>query len=869
MDAFHEKIQHKIIEEFKLRIEQSINKDEFYAIYNRTKELYEQDGKEETLSLLEFAKEYLGLTVSAYKAVKGGYQNAKILKNYIVEEKDIQELRKRIIYEEKLHSGDLKSYRELLEYYNKYFIPLVEKDFFEKIFDIGDSTFKRIKPKKREESSIDNGVEKKEVKAEIIRNVVITEQEIEQLRNEVLSGELLHKDDTISYKKFLEIYKKYFIPLSEEDFAEQILDINKKNYTTIKFYPDKTTKILTKVKIPANIEEIRESIIRKERLHRKDKISYNRFNKILDNNYLPISRKDYSDLILDISESTLRSAKFDEERKIGILSRQKYPSKEEIEDIRKNIIKTYKLHKGDKITYNKFLNIYNDKRFYISLSEEEFAREILDIEIDMYQAIKYDTRDDTSILKNEIVSQEEIDELSKEILKEFKVGQKIDYDELLYIYNKYYIRLSIKEYANRVLNIKSIKDLKNKKYIVQDSNNPEKTKVKKMKTMIFLGVELEKLKNNIVVSNNLYNDMEITRQYFMKLYQSYSHAMSYMMFGKLVLGIDMYDTNALILGRNRKVRVSTNLPYDVNKMNRERFIKNQDDRIEELLYEGKLPDEIANQLMISQYDIDEKVDSILLSRNIKGELIEKARVKRKLFSDTKLYKIAIQLHMSIEDVKKISRIVISEEIHRYMSEDKLTFEEATNEILEELLSIRDKKISKQEVVSEGVKETKTRKILIAKIKKLSSEYEGKPKQKKSLEECVEFFKKDIQQGKFDKENINYLEQAILFLDKDYENIEVFIRYCIKQEEYKRANGFIAYYLNDYSINEKEKEKLRILHQEIKSAWKKSDAIKLIVNSNNSSNEKIARNTGNGITDIIALKREVETNALDRIIKELI
>lgn len=160
----------------------------------------------------------------------GGYQRAKVLKDYEIEESKIQALRKRIIYEEKLHKGDLKSYSELLVYYNKYYIPLMENDFFERVLDVKSFCLKNIKSKNLSKEISEGGNfeegqnEEKERKTGVIKNEIITEEEIENFREKVLKEELLHKDDKISYSRFLEIYNKHFIPLSEEEFAKRILD---------------------------------------------------------------------------------------------------------------------------------------------------------------------------------------------------------------------------------------------------------------------------------------------------------------------------------------------------------------------------------------------------------------------------------------------------------------------------------------------------------------------------------------------------------------------------------------------------------------------------------------------------------------------
>lgn len=878
MEDFHELLQKKIINEFKLRIEQSINKEEFFNIYNRAKELYEQEKGEKFLEPRKFAEIYLQLTVNAYKIVSGGYNGAKILKSYKIEEDQIQELRRKIIYEEKLHRGTLKSYAELLQYYNKYFIPLKEPDFFEKLLDVSCFCLRNIQPKKSKEINTNycneenKNEEKKISKTEILKNEIVLDEEIERIRKEVLTKELLHKNDKINYKKFLEIYQKYFIPLSEEEFAQKILDISKKAYRKIKFYPETGAIILSSIQIPENIEQIREEIIRKETLHRKDEISYERFNEILDNNYLSISRYDFAKLILDVSADTLRTVK-QKKTKINILTNQKYPSKEEIYNIRKKVIQTCKLHKNDKITYNQFLNIYNDKRFYISLTEEEFAKEILDMEYNAYKEIRYALKDSVRILKKEQVNQEEIESLRKQILQEFKIGQKIDYDELEYIYNKYYIRLSLKEYAKRVLEIQSrIKDLKNKKYEKEDPENPEKKIVTKMKTMIFSKEELEKLKNNIINSNNLYNGMELTRQHFMKLYKNYSHSFSYTMFGKFVLGIELPKVNALILGRARKVRIATELSPDINESNKEQFLRDQENRIEELLYEGKLPNEIADDLMISEYDISQKINKVNLSRKINKDKVEKARVKRKLFSDTKFYKIPIQLHMNIDDVKKLSVMIIAEEIQRYMIENGLTFNEATEMVSNELLEIRGKKKieepKEQNQTNKEIRDEKRKKLLKARVEKTIKEYNGSQQQNDTLNKFIRLCKLDIKNGEFNKEDIDVLEEAIFFVDKDDNNIQTFIRYCIEQGEYKRANGFLAYYLNNNCIEKSEKKILTELYKQIKVAQEKSYASRLILNG---SYEKdyVMKLTNVREVDVIKIEREIKGKVIEKIFRELI
>ncbi len=849
MDNFQNELQERIIYEFKLRKEEPIDKEKFDKIYSRAKKLYESEMNETFLAPKMFGMEYLGITNSSYKSLIGGYQRAKILKDYEVDIDKIRALREKIIYEERLHKGDLKSYNELLLYYDKYYIPLMEKDFFEKILDINIFSLRNIKPKS---TSQEISEDEKEHKTAVIKNETISDEEIESFRERVLKEELLHKDDKITYNRFLEIYNKHFIPLSEEDFAKRILDINKKTYNEMKFYPDRNVIILSNVQIPDNIKEIRKDIVKRERLHRKEEIQYDRFNEIFDNNYLPISRVDYAELILDIFKDSLSSAKYDSKRKMVVLTKEEYPTCEEIKAIRENIIRTYKMHKGDKITYSKFLEIYNDERFYLWITEEEFAKEIFDIEPASYRGIKGGFRDNAGILKNEEVSQDEIRDLRKHILEEFRVGQKITFEELEYIYNKYYIRLSIKEYADKVLDINSIKDLKNKKFEKEDPNNPEKKIVKRMKKMIFLGEELDNLKSQLYKSNLVYDGMEITRSHFMELYKSCPHAFSYLMFGKLFLGMDLGKTNALVLGRTRKEIAMIHVPHEINKDNQKQFMNLQYSRIESLLYDGKLPNEIAEELMILPQDIDKKISEVMKRKNMDKGKIEKARVKNLLFTNINSPQMAIKLHIDIGTIKNISKVIILEEIQKYMQEG-LSFDEAKDEVLRDLVSVRGKTLKKDEKSDNKI--SKSKMLLKKRTEKAIDDYKGSPKEKQVLNDYIAECMKEANSDNEDVMDIDVLEEAILLLDKDDESIKFFTRYCIGKEEYKRANVFLAYYLGDFSIKEADKKPLRELYKEIRRASERKKAIESVLVNKTIHN-------GYSASENQELKREVNKNILE-------
>lgn len=847
-----------LIKEFNLKIGESIDKEKFKNIYCRAKQIFEENNKKDFLSPKEFALEYLQLTKSSYKALKGGYQKAKILKNYELTSEEILEIRRKIIYKHKLHKGELKTYEELKEIFETNSTVFQEKEFFEKILDIKPEKLRPLIREYNKAVNKNNNEDKKNKKprTEILENEIIDKDEIKKIRDICLKEKLLHRKDRINYKRFLELYDEYFIPLSEEDFAKEMLDINLKTYKNLKFYPDKTRYILMEVRLPENIEEIREKIVQKEKLHIGDSITYKEFSKILDNNYLPISRQDFAEKILDIDKTNLNSAKYDENRHMTILKKE-VVSKERIISLREEVIRGLRLHKKDKITYKQLQEIYT--KYYIPLSEEDFAREILDIDKDIYLAIKYGTRKDTTILKNLKIDEEIIAETKNKILKEFYIGKKISYKDFKYIYNKYFVPLPENEYCEKILEFSrsKLKDIKNPK-----TKKSENRKVY-LKTMIFLGDKLENLREEIIRKNNLYSNQEITREFFMKLYKSEKHSLSYLMFGKLMFGLDLQETNALILGRNRKVIIKTNLSEDENKTNKNEFLKAQENYIAHLLYEGKTNSEIIDELMLSKYDdIDTIIERTILNQGLNENIIKKNRVRNKIWSGIGLYKTSIKLKMSVDEVKSILKDIILEEI-----EDYLEIGYSLNDTIKIIKIKLKRKSQAKDYTSKEMKlilkQEKRKEILRNKINKLLDN--GKilnPEYQDDLREYINICKKDFGEDNFNLLDIDLLENVILSIEAEDDDIQFFVKLCIKNQEYKRANGFVSYYIEDMSRSTEERKKLGMLYKIIKEAKIKSDN----VNDKYSKEEgKKSKRTKIVIEDFKAKRKK----AVDEILKEVL
>ena len=381
--------------------------------------------------------------------------------------------------------------------------------------------------------------------------------------------------------------------------------------------------------------------------------------------------------------------------------------------------------------------------------------------------------------------------------------------------------------------------------------------------MIFLGDKLENLREEIIRKNNLYSNQEITREFFMKLYKSEKHSLSYLMFGKLMFGLDLQETNALILGRNRKVIIKTNLSEDENKTNKNEFLKAQENYIAHLLYEGKTNSEIIDELMLSKYDdIDTIIERTILNQGLNENIIKKNRVRNKIWSGIGLYKTSIKLKMSVDEVKSILKDIILEEI-----EDYLEIGYSLNDTIKIIKIKLKRKSQAKDYTSKEMKlilkQEKRKEILKNKINKLLDN--GKilnPEYQDDLREYINICKKDFGEDNFNLLDIDLLENVILSIEAEDDDIQFFVKLCIKNQEYKRANGFVSYYIEDMSRSTEERKKLGMLYKIIKEAKIKSDN----VNDKYSKEEgKKSKRTKIVIEDFKAKRKK----AVDEILKEVL
>lgn len=188
----------------KVKAGQSINYDLFTNLYQPYKN---------RMSEIEFAN-ILNITSGNYKNMIYKKQNVRILKykKGIKKEQIIQEVLK------KVYIGQIVNYKKFKILYEPYENILKEEEFA-KILDISCDNFNRLKYKKGN------------VKVLKSKEKILTENEKNKIKNEILKK--INIGQTINYDEFINLYKKYELIISEEEFAK-ILGISVSNLINIR-----------------------------------------------------------------------------------------------------------------------------------------------------------------------------------------------------------------------------------------------------------------------------------------------------------------------------------------------------------------------------------------------------------------------------------------------------------------------------------------------------------------------------------------------------------------------------------------------------------------------------------------------------------
>ena len=753
--------------------------------YSIVKELYDRfSGK---LDMESFAEEVLGIKYNSVQKLKS---NPKMQRNLFLYEAmsrdEVRKIQNAIILGKKLHISDTITLPIFYELYKDYGKDISESEFAVRILQISQDSLNKLKEKSKKES---------ESEVVILSHYAYSSESILKLREIVISQENLHIGDEIDYKRFQELHKKYGGALSEELFAEEILDVT----IPIRNWNGET-EILKNIDIPKEyVLELRNKIAEENDFIQNQEITKEKLEELYQKYGGLLCKKIFASRILELGRESYNSIMRNDCEKVKILKSYN-PNK--FLELRKKIIVEEKLKINDKITYKKL------KKMHQKYAQNEniviFAERVFDITSNEYYNLKSGKTAKAEILKKEpIPEDEELYEEKCKILLQNKlhIEDEINYNKFKKIYAKYVGILSEELFAEKIL------DLSNKSFKKIKDNNEANTKIL-LKTKP-KEEDIRKLKREVILDNNLYPQKKIDLETFNKLYKGYQHILSEKLFATKILGINYKSLSKLKNKKSKKVNVLNDLRNKYLK--RSKYLNDKEVEIlKESLILGLSYETIATRLIVTIPFLKRNIDMLFRYERLSHLEIEQARKARGIDSEN----LKIQEPQIGDTQKKDTKE------RNKRQEDAKKLEEKIISILKEFeLSQRD-----NQTIS------------------------------KYLENCSERFK----YGELKQEELSRIEECIDFLVADYKWICFYSRVCVSFGLYKKASIFVAKNIDNDGICDEEKMKLVKLKKDLNEADKKQRAVNMIANGVMDAKE-IARQTGIAEVDILAMKKRMKQN----------
>lgn len=385
----------KLAKESGLHMGDSISLEKFYQLYNT----YYVEGLDER----EFALKILGIQIDTFnRFVSGKRPTTIIFSSYPINPNSICNLREEVICTENLRIGTITLDR-FWELYEKYSGVLPVEVFVESILD---NSFETIKSAKRRKHDIS-----------ILGNIEIPEEYIEQIRKKVIDDNDLTYNQLMSLEQMRQIYNKVasidhvcFI-MGEKTFICRVLGVPLYNYQQLSSGTTYRSYILSNGE-EIDLKLIREKIIRENSLHYDDVIGYDKLHE-LHQKYAPTVREYLFALqVLDIDQSALDNIRHLKGYKnTHILLDEPLPTQEEIDKIKEQVLKKYRLKRRQVIDYKFFEEIYNN--FGGIMPKDMFAERILDISSQSLRKIRNDDTYSTQSLLRTFLTPEQMKEQRK------------------------------------------------------------------------------------------------------------------------------------------------------------------------------------------------------------------------------------------------------------------------------------------------------------------------------------------------------------------------------------------------------------------------------------------------------------------------
>ena len=236
------------------------------------------------------------------------------------------------------------------------------------------------------------------------------------------------------------------------------------------------------------------------------------------------------------------------------LSLQKRVNYLTVQDTRKVMIKTENLHISDSITYEEFFRLY--QKYSYGISEVEFAKYFLDIDWRSFYNLQTGRRETSVILEREFYADSEFDIIQERIVSEegLKPNDKINYDKLLELHQKYGDRFPLRQFAYEVLNINA--------HAVGDMNYRKNLDVAVLRPHGQTRNQISRIKANVVKNSGLHIEDVIDYTKFQEIYIKYGEGIDERDFALRILGITNDMFTRFKSGRRPVTTVFSTFPLD-------------------------------------------------------------------------------------------------------------------------------------------------------------------------------------------------------------------------------------------------------------------------------------------------------------------
>ncbi|MBR3614507.1 MAG: hypothetical protein IKL55_04960 [Clostridia bacterium] len=589
-----------------------------------------------------------------------------------------------------------------------------------------------------------------------------------KLREGVIRREKLHIDDFIDYARFQELHKKYGVPLSEEMFAEEVLDINAVGVKNMRVSGN-LAAILGDIEITKEYtERVRDKMARENNFRENQGINLDELKELYKKYGGVLSQKLFAMEILGISQDSYNALMCGNSKRVNIL---KYYNSNRFFSLRNRIILENDLKYNGEMDYQTFERIH--KMYAPNENPTVFAEKVLDIPARTFYNLKYGSTKDVNILLNEpLPTEEQFREKKISIALEYGLHIKdtIDYETLKMIYKRFGGILPEDLFAEKILDI-------SKTSLNKMKRDPQ-TRVMVLIRTELTEDEIKSLRREVILDNNIYPEKPITLRDFRKMYKAHKHILPETKFAGLVLGIDKQCINKLKKGDCDTVRALYNMRKEYSKRP-SYFTSKEMLLVRESLIQGLSEEAIATRLFVPIRFLKRNLEQQRRYGRLTPVEIEAERIKRGIDSTA----------LKVKENKPGSTSKKEQKDAKKRLKDAEVLRKKKDRVLDDFeLTEKDLKIVRS-----------------------------------YIDNCGERFK----YGEFPEIEIPELEESIGLLEGNTSDIKLFSRVCVFFGLYKKASVFISNNIDNPDVAEEEKNTLRKIQRSINYANRKQNAVNMI------------------------------------------